>query len=365
MNKEIIVLHKDKIHEDPPLLSVVLILLDLGWHVRLITCGISHGIKKMLSKRPCEVHELNKSCYGAASPLEKLWQYHNFKVEVNSILNNYPDTLLWIEGASAIMALGNTYKHRKYVLQIHELHENSSRQLRAIGNVISDAQCVFMPEYSRTAIYQLWFNLSKRPTVLPNKPYFVPERKSLDNYASKYENLIAPLSDRKIILYQGYIGTDRDLSAYAKAINALGDEYTFVLLGKDSGALSHYKELAPGLVHIDYIPAPEYLLFTSMAHIGILGYNPISLNHLFCAPNKIFEYSAFGLPMIGNDIPGLYYPLKMYGAGIIVDENNVEDVKNAIQTISSDYQHYSLGSKKLYDSVNNRETIDLALKNIS
>ena len=50
-----------------------------------------------------------------------------------------------------------------------------------------------------------------------------------------------------------------------------------------------------------------------MASIGVLSYFPRSgsigrtLNPLYCAPNKIFEYSKYGIPMISNDVPALRY----------------------------------------------------------
>ena len=353
---EIIVIHKDEIQKDPPLISVLNILADLGCRVRLVTCGFTVTLRTQLEQKGISFTVL-EHCIGAHNTIGKIAQYMRFRQGVSVVLNKYPNAFLWIEGAQTISALGNLYKERNYVLQIHELYETSKPQLHAIGQVIQQAYCVFMPEYSRTSIYQVWFRLKRRPIVLPNKPYFLPSVEVLATLRSKYASKIKLLQDKKIILYQGYIGKDRDLTAYVKAISKLGAEYVFLLVGPDGGMLSKYRAINSAIVHINYLPAPDYLLFTSIAHIGILGYSPVSLNNIFCAPNKIFEYTAYGLPIIGNDIPGLYFLINKYTAGVVVDEKDEQSIKQAILLIESDYDNYVCGAKALFESVDNSRTI--------
>ena len=86
--------------------------------------------------------------------------------------------------------------------------------------------------------------------------------------------------------------------------------------------LYKYKKLNENLNHVDFIPAPYYLCITRLAIIGILTYNPMLHNTAYCAPNKIFEYGAFSVPMIGNNIPGLNI-LKEHRAGILVNEDDM------------------------------------------
>ena len=60
---------------------------------------------------------------------------------------------------------------------------------------------------------------------------------------------------------------------------------------------------------------------TSYARIGINFYRPNCLNKAFCAPNKIYEFSGFGIPIIGNDIPGLKNTIGLNNAGKCVRLN--------------------------------------------
>lgn len=360
----VLVIHKDEIQKDPPLISVLHILADLGCEVRLVTCGVTDAMRDELERKGISLIVLDH-CMGARGLLAKVAQYRRFKMGVSVVLSKYPDALLWVEGAQTFLALGTLYMKRNYVLQIHELHETSKRQLRSIGQVIQRARCVFMPEYARTSIYQVWFRLKRRPTVLPNKPYFLPSVETLRTLQSKYEHQLVKLRGKKVILYQGQISRDRDLSAYVQAVGELGPEYVFLLVGPDAGMLDKYRAINSSIVHINYLPAPEYLLFTSIAHIGILGYSPVSLNNIFCAPNKIFEYAAYGLPVIGNDIPGLYFMLNQYAAGVVVDEKDVHSIKQAILRIEADYDGYAHRAKCLFDAVDNRRTIAQSLGIVS
>lgn len=356
-----LVIHKDKIYNIPPLISAMYILCDLGHEVELITCGVNEQLQKEFSSKQIKYTILPYS--NAKNNFFKVYEYLKFKKEVKKILTLKHDHILWIEGANTIRALGNVIKSNQYILQISELNENSKPQLRAIGKVIKEAKIVFMPEYNRSVLYQVWFGLKTRPVVLPNKPYFVPDEKELKKLMGKYEKQLKQIEGKKVVLYQGYIGKDRDISPIVKAVKRMGNDFIVLAVGKDCDMIREYQMIDPRIVHIDFMPAPDYLLFTSIAYIGVLSYVPDCMNNIFCAPNKIFEYSAFGLPMIGNDIPGLK-TLEYENAGVVVDVNDEDSVLAAIRKIDANYSVYSKSAKALYDKTDNMETIKKALEKI-
>lgn len=360
----IIYIHKDEIQRQPPDISALFILSELGHHVSLITCGMTESLQKAFDERGIQTHVLS-DCVGAKSILGKMRQYHRFSKEVKHILQALPsDSILWLEGSATMYCLKKQIRGRAYILQIQELFEKSPRFLKAIGKIIHNARLVFMPEYARTSLYQVWFHLKKRPTVLPNKPYFIPSSEELSKFREKYPEYVKLFSEKKVILYQGHISKDRDLSAFVKAVKQLGAPYQLVLMGQDHGVLEKYKSIDPNIVHIDFIPAPYYLLMTSMAHVGLLGYTPMSENNIFCAPNKIFEYAAFGLPIIGNDIPGLYYPIKQFHSGEIVCDTDAKEIAEALNKIIENHDTYREGALQFFASVDNKEIIRRSLEHI-
>lgn len=357
---EIILVHKANFYNRPPVISALLNLIYLGHNVTLITEGINEYWQKELNEKGVKIVVI-KRAYTSQNFAAKFLNYYVFRKKVASVLKETKCDFLWVEGAYTMVALGNLIKTKRYILQIQELHQNSVIQLSTIKKLVKDAHTVFMPEYNRTILYQCWFNLSRRPIVLPNKPYFLPTKECLLIYEQKHSALVNLFNTHKVILYQGHIGPDRDLSAFICAVDELADDFIVVLMGKDYNMVEKYKKISKKIYHIEYIPAPEYLLFTSKSYIGILGYNPNSLNNSFCAPNKIFEYSAYAKPMLGNDIPGLKC-IEESGAGEIIDENNSDSIINAIKKIDKNYEIYSNKSRNFFEKVDNVETIRKALQ---
>lgn len=361
----IIYIHKDRLAKRPPVISALLILNELGHDVTLFDEEISDHWKSVLQKR--EIRFIETKTTVRKSITSKLLSYYRFQkivfAELAARTARGEDFIVWIEGAQTIVALGTKLNAYRHILQIQELHEKSQRQMKAIGKVIHSAEAVFMPEYCRSALYRVWFKLEKPPVVLPNKPYFIPTPDELESYRERYAEHTALFSKYKVILYQGHIHPERDLTAFAEASLRLPKDYKLVLLGHDHGDVARYRNINPDIIHIDFVPAPYYLMMTSMCHIGIVTYSALELNTTFCAPNKIYEYAGFGKPMIGNDIPGLQL-IKHYRAGILVDERNTHSILNAIEEIEKNYHTYHENTFSFWDNTDNKEIIRSVLTSI-
>lgn len=102
---------------------------------------------------------------------------------------------------------------------------------------------------------------------------------------------------------------------------------------------------------------------TSYAHIGIVFYRNDALNKVFCAPNKIYEYSGFGIPMLANDIPGLKNTVGNAGAAECM-ELKANNIINAIQNIEADYDTYSENAKKFFAGTDNLKTMEKLMRKI-
>lgn len=359
---KIIVITKSKIKDIPPVISVAHILSELGHSVNVITSEVNPKTAEGFNKKGIEYTVFPYA--NASHPFKKMYEYIMFRKKVLDYLRLADFDLLWIEGAHTLLSLGEGIKQYKYILQISELHENSKTQLKAIGNVIHDAYAVFMPEYNRAAIYRAWFKLKKMPFILPNKPQYICNDEELKIYQSTHAERIKVFEEKKVILYQGYLGRDRDLTPFVKAVKELGEDYRFVIMGEHRKMVDTYKEIDPNLIHIGFTPAPEHLAYTSKAFIGVLSYDPIILNNAFCAPNKIFEYTNFGVPILCNELPGLKSMLDSYKAGISVDITDIEAIKKCILEISQNYNEYQNNAIKLYKSVDNLNTIRTVLDKI-
>lgn len=364
--KKILVIHKNTIELEPPTQMAIQHMNDLGLSVRLITLGVNDYWKKELEKRGIEYNDLGLASFASLkkrSVTEKLKAWFKYRKEVlkELALPENSDSIIWFVNADSLAPLLFSKIHKKisYIMHILEMYDHSSFYRYVLKKYIKNAQRLIVCEDSRAAIFNVWFRPEKYPVVLPNKPYKLPEKnKSEDFLEQHHPELYQSLKHAgKIILYQGGISEDRDLSPVLEAANGLTD-FTPVLMGKDFGMLGRYKKICPKLIHIPFIPSPQHLYVTSMARIGILMYDPISLNQIFCAPNKIFEYSGYGVPMIGNNIPGLYTPFQKFNCGKVFNpEQNTLEIAQILLSIDENFDSYSKNSYSLFNTVDNKSII--------
>lgn len=363
---KIVIINKEILQNRPPVLSTLLTLSDLGYEVSIVSVGINDYWKTELEKRNIRYHIIpDKEQRNSFSKILEYWTFKkNTLSYLNDVVKDDQNTIVWIIGGNTIYCLGDSIKKYRYILQIQELHENDGQYKKIFAKVINNAEAVFVNEYNRAVLYQCWYNMKNRPVVIPNKPYFIDTEAKYD--LSTYVDSIAleRIKKSKVVLFQGQIVSYRDLSPYIRAAKELGG-YQVVLLGNEyDGMIARYRLIDNDLVYIKRIPAPQYLGITELSHICLITYDPHSLNNSYCAPNKIFEYGAFGKPMLGNDIPGLRL-IEDFSAGVLVDESDINSIKEAILSIEANYKDFSEGAKRLYYSVDNKSTISKTLSNIS
>lgn len=293
---------------------------------------------------------------------------------VNDLMKNHD--ILWTTTDRTARDLGPVLFKYKHVMQLMELIYDIPyfpRQKIIQSNIkkyAKKAYKVVVPEYNRAQIINAWWGLEKVPIVLPNKQSVeeitdVPD--DIKERLQKIEN-----ETRKIILYQGVIRKERPLDAFAEAIDELGEKYVLYIMGAKNEEVERLINTYKNVKHIDFIAPPYHLLVTQKAYIGILSYVPrkddilhySKLNEIYCAPNKLYEYSGYKVPMIGNDIPGLRYTIGYNAMGVIVDKFEPTYIKTAIKTIEMNYREFSQNCGEFYnmtdmDSIVMKEILDM------
>lgn len=268
--------------------------------------------------------------------------------------------IIWVMTDVSLKHMGKKLLKYNYILYMLELSEDLTYYKKlpmlkmdkeALGN---NALATVVPEYNRAHIIATWWNLKKLPLIIENKPYnkqiFRRNEVVTDSVAA---DIIRQIGKRKIILYQGLLTQERPLDAYVRAINQLGDDYAFVVM---SGGEDIYANLrSDNYYFIPFVDPPDHLRITSHAFIGVLSYYPTDgayspLNALYCAPNKTFEYSMFGIPMIGNDIPGLRYVFNTAHNGVCIDNKDEKEICTAIKYIEKHYEEMSKASHAYYSN---------------
>ena len=175
------------------------------------------------------------------------------------------------------------------------------------------------------------------------------------------------LEGKKVILYQGiFLNVERRLDEFCQAVQGMPDDYVFLAMGRDTPMYEELKEkyASEKIVFLPFIKPPYHLLVTRLASVGVLSYfprpNSISsiLNPLYCAPNKIFEYAKFGIPMVSNDIPGLHYIYLEHKCGECIPYPlSPQNIERTILKVFEHYECYSKGALSYYDSIDFKQII--------
>ena len=71
---------------------------------------------------------------------------------------------------------------------------------------------------------------------------------------------------------------------------------------------------------------------------------------MFCAPNKVYEYAGFGMPMLANDIPGLRARVAYSGAGVCFDRDDPREILSRLDFILAHYEELSANAVKYFEA---------------
>lgn len=370
---KVILIQIDSIIKYPPTISLINELCVRKKDVYVLTTDVSEYLVNSLPKNVTLI-KIGENYEYTSSVVHKLTQLLKIRKEcwkrISQLYDN--DTILWVMSNITVKHLGMKLTEYRYNLHLFELLENIYYFGKLpIAKLDLESLCrkaneVIVCEYNRAQITKTWFELDKLPIVISNKP--APndiKKQSPVIHDPNGREIIKSLENKKIILYQGIVDKERPIKVIADAVESLSDEYAFVVMtGNDCQDLRKYSKTYV----IPFVTPPYHLEITSYANIGILVYTPVygsfssPLNSIYCAPNKLYEYSQFGLPMIGNDIPGLKYTIEYNNMGICVDEFSSEEIRKAIIGIENTYTEKSHNAKIFFEDASNNKAISKALE---
>lgn len=145
---------------------------------------------------------------------------------------------------------------------------------------------------------------------------------------------------RKILLFQGALSPHRGIEKLLAAAPSLPEPWSVVFMGW--GTLEQtVREAAnkhPGRISIvPGAPHSELAQWTAGATIGIIPYENTSLNHLYCTPNKLWEFPAAGVPILATALVEMEQMITRWGTGFLLPrEFTAADIVGAVSGITDD-----------------------------
>lgn len=361
---KIIVLHYGNVMLYPPVISLLDNLIANNRNVVLIAGNTKRLPSRILEAKNIVVRDMPID--GSSNPLGRLRRRLLLGGAYKNALESSHDDgdVVWTTTDSTVRALNTALKGKKHVLQLMELEESfplfsGAKVLKfELDEYAREAWKVVVPERNRAYIQQVMWKLERVPEVLPNKPYSL-DPGNIDNAA---EELVSQISreKRKVIMYLGVMSVDRDLGPFADAVEMMGDEFVLYALGKipvgQNEAFISFLTSHPQVKYLGFFNPPTHLHFLRYAHIGLLPYitnyesKVISpLNVLYCAPNKIYEYAGFGVPIVGTDVLGLRIPFEKYNIGVCCKDLKPGSIREALSYADENHDRMASGCRDFYE----------------
>jgi len=335
----------------------------MGHSISVISTFIEDDLKELLEKKYSVKFYLMGKIIRGKNLFVKINNNIRFRVFATKKINMLSDScdIFWFSGASTALSLYKAHicKRIKYIFSCHELYGHSLSHKLIVKEFMRNSFLNVVPEFNRAQIYRQWFKLLRTPFVLPNKTTLLFEKLkelNIDKYnngkIARITNEIKEVANgRRIVIYQGLLNKHREIGKVVSAVKELSDKFFLVLMGKRCGYMEELKNLWPELYYINYIPAPFHLKITKTADIGLLSYDYFRLNHIFCAPNKMYDYSMFGLPMLCNDVSGLVSTVGAAKAGLCIDFSSLDNIVFALRRLNDNYEEFRKNASIFYNSV--------------
>lgn len=349
-------IYKGDISKLPPLVTLLFLIKEKNENITLIIDQLDQELMSKFKNHGINIVELNIDRSLNNKIIQKLFYWWDFRKNTKKYLNQLKYKMLWFGSADTAISLYGLYDKVDFNINVYELYDKNKTYRFFLNKILPKAKKVVVPEETRASIFKVWYELKNKPIVLPNKPIVNP-----NSFHLTLTDEIKAIKDskKKVILYQGIIVKGlRDLTPLCQAMAKLNEKWQLVLMGPQNPYIEELKKIYPELIYIPYIKPPLHLKVTELVDVCVVSYGYKDLNNIFCAPNKIWEYSMFGKPMLCNDVPCLKQTVENAKAGICVDMDDTGAIIKAIGTIEREYTEYSNNARIFYDSVDLEEVVD-------
>ncbi len=216
----------------------------------------------------------------------------------------------------------------KLIYDAHELESNKNGQskLLSIFTLALEKACWSKIDYLITVSDSIlnWYNtkfITKPSTVILNSPIIKPDRSISKNYFHELYNIE---KGTLIFVYLGLLSKGRCINEIIDAFSKPNLNSHVVFIG--FGDLSNYiNEIASKerKIHLHpSVPHEEVVPLVKNASIGLCLIENVSLSDYYCLPNKLFEYTFAGLPVLASNFPDIKNIVEMYKLGIICELNS-------------------------------------------
>ena len=356
----IIMFFPGRLQHLPPLITAAACMAGCGAKVRVIAFGSTedsanylrrHGVELILLRKQHPTTIFGKMILRIEGIFRLIWEKHKIS----------PDCIWYHQSHFVFFYHLIPFINNDSVMVAHSHELDSHAPIRWIFQkaFARRADMVITPEPNRAWILQQFSGSTAPFFVIPNRPSDAvsPVADGIPCTETVFKEHGGSTECNRFLIYQGGFMPSRCLKETILGFKQVPfKDVGLILMGGEPDS-QIFKELADlghndsRIVLLPYIPPPKHLLVTNGCIGGILLYEPVSLNSIYCAPNKIYEYAALGLGMILPDYPGISNLNKEYGLGVVCNPTNPDSIAQAVmELLSENPAKYQKAVKKFMES---------------
>ena len=174
-----------------------------------------------------------------------------------------------------------------------------------------------------------------------------------------FNNNDAAKKDKFVISYIGEIRYEKALSNLIQATKDIPDVKILIVGGGVKAEnIKNKSDSFPHVDVIDHVPFKEVTKFYKKSSCIFAVYDSTNENIKVAIPVKLFEAMACGIPVIVNKNIWVSDFVVSNRIGLCVNENNLEEIKNAINELKTNKkmtQEYGKNGRKLFEKKYNWE----------
>jgi glycosyltransferase involved in cell wall biosynthesis len=221
---------------------------------------------------------------------------------------------------------------------------------------------------SRAQIMYQEYHAPRVPVVIMNLPEFKNNLKTSKRFREKCFESGLNKDCSFIVLYQGNIGAGRDLDFVIKSVEKWPSAVGLVLMGEAEEWLKKLPKqlnLENRVIFYPKVAMTDLISLASQADMGLVTYATDTRNNYYCAPNKLFEYAAAGIPILGVDLPEIKKYITKYDCGLLFKPRDYNSIAKAVELAVNSLdlrQKFRQGAKKMISELNWETEKDKLLK---
>lgn len=285
---------------------------------------------------PYKIHILKLSSQeGMGMYLNFNWQLYKKLMEITT----KDDILL----ANDLDALFPNYwvskkKGCRLVFDSHEIFSEmpSLSQRKLKKKVWESLESYLVPKvknfYTVSDSYANWFEKEYKikPEVIRNVPIV-----QSNNYNKLTIELPELQPNEKVLLYQGAVNVSRGIDKMIEAMKLVSNAQLWIIgdgpKKKEYEALTNELNLENKVKFLGNLKPIQLKLITPKADLGLSLEEDAGISYRYALPNKIFDYTHAGVPILGTYLPEIKNTIDTYGLGKTIESHDVQHIANLIK----------------------------------